>query len=398
MKNQTFIGRHLDRRFLNSLDKPVWDSVVSMIQTKLTDYVIKEALLNMPEGMYKLRGDYLFNTLKERRDNLDEAANNFYELLYDVADVYGTDESEYFKIKRLNDDEVEVTIYKRDEINGLKTGEPVFKRKYNSGITDEIRLYMLDGNNKVVIEGVVDNSILVRIIGGNDKDELVDNSKVNGYFLDFTPIHSAETMTEFYDAGKKTKIKEGPGTYVNKDKVEKPGSIYEKYEPKLDDRYSFTYYDPILNFNSDDGLIVGMNPKLTKYGFRADPNLYSLDFSGAYATKLKDFDFLFFGRFNGLIKRSSVNLKIKATGIEFIDFFGIGNETQFNKDLYRENFYRIKQKYLLFFPSLTFKVSNLLGFNMIQEIILLYLKKEFISMRMENTIRLCLITKKIFQE
>ena len=363
MKNQTFCGRHLDRRFLNSLTKQDWDSVVNIIQTRLTDDVIKEALGNMPEEMYKLRGDYLFNTLKERRDNLDEAANDLYELLYEVADIYGSNESEYFEIKRLNDDEVEVAIYKRDESTGSKSGEPVFKRKYNSDITDEIRLYMLDGKNKAVVEGVVDNSILVRIIGGNDRDELLDNSKVNGYFLDFTPIPSAETMTEFYDAGKKTIIKEGPGTYANTDEVEKPKSIFEKYEPMLDDRYGFLYVDPILNFNSDDGLIIGLNPLITKYGFRVDPNLYSLNFSGAYATKLQDFDFLFLGSFNGLVKRSCVKLNVKATGIEFIDFFGVGNETNFNKDLYKNNYYRIEQKYLLFYPSLTFKVTKLFGFN-----------------------------------
>ena len=99
MKNQTFIGRHLDRRFLNSLDKSVWDSVVNLIQTKLTDDVIKEALLDMPEEMYRLRGDYLLETLKERRDNLDEAADEYHELLYAVADIYGTNESEFFEIK-----------------------------------------------------------------------------------------------------------------------------------------------------------------------------------------------------------------------------------------------------------------------------------------------------------
>ena len=364
MKNQTFIGRYLDRRFLNSLDKPVWDSVVNVVQTKLTDDILKEALLNMPEEMYKLKGNYLFETLKERRDNLDEAANEYYELLYDVADIYGTNESEYFEINRINDNEVEVIIYLKDESTGLKSGAQIFQRTYNSGITNEIRIYLLDGKNKAVVEGVVDNSILVRIIGGSDRDELIDNSKVNGYFLDFTPIPSAETLTEFYDSGKKTIIKEGPGTYVNNDKVEKPESVFEKYEPETDDRYSFIYYDPILNYNSDDGLIIGMNPILTQYGFRALPYLYSLNFSGAYATKLQDFDFLFFGSFNGLIKRSSVKLNVKATGIEFIDFFGYGNETNFNGDLYRDNFYRIKQTYLFFNPSLTIKLTKSLGYDL----------------------------------
>lgn len=364
MKNQTFIGRHLDRRFLNSLDKSVWDSVVNLIQTKLTDDVIKEALLDMPEEMYRLRGDYLLETLKERRDNLDEAADEYHELLYAVADIYGTNESEFFEIKRLNDEEVEVLIYSVDENIGLMSGLPIFKRTYNSSITDEIRIYMLDGKNKASVEGVVDNSILVRIIGGSDKDELVDNSKVNGYFLDFTPIPSAETMTEFYDSGKKTLIKEGPGTYVNTDKVETPKSVLEKYEPRLEDRYGFLYIDPVISFNSDDGLILGLSPEISKHGFRADPNLYFLDFTGAYAFNAKDFDFLFLGNFHNAIGRSRGRLTVKATGIEFLNYFGIGNETSFNKDLFRDNYYRIKQKYFLFNPSLEFKISKIFNYNL----------------------------------
>jgi len=364
MKNQTFIGRYLDRRFLNSLDKPVWDSVVNLIKTKLTDDVIKEALLNMPEEMFQLRGNDLFNTLNARRDKLNEAANEFYELLYKIADVYGTNESEYCKVNRLNNEEVEVVIYLRDANTGQQLGEPVFRRTYNSDTTDEIRLYLLNGNNKVVVEGKVNNSILVRIIGGNDKDELIDNSKVNGYFLGCTPIPDAETMTEFYDCGKKTLIKEGPGTYFNTEKIEIPKSVYEKYEPKLEDRYGFFFIDPVISFNSDDGLILGLSPEFTQHGFRADPFLYFLNFSGAYAFNAKDFDFLFHGDFHNLVGKSRGTLSVKATGIEFLNYFGTGNETSFNKVLLLDNYYRIKQKYLLFNPSLEFGISNFLNFSL----------------------------------
>ncbi len=68
---------------------------------------------------------------------------------------------------------------------------------------------MNDGDDIAVVNGECDYSPLVRIIGGKGKDELKDESIVNGYFLSITPFHSVENKTIFYDSGKKTTVHGG---------------------------------------------------------------------------------------------------------------------------------------------------------------------------------------------
>jgi hypothetical protein len=129
----TWIGRQLDRRFLSSLDKPVWDSVTTYIKSALTDSVLLIALHAMPPEMYEKGGEQMFRMLKARRDKLDEAANEFYGLLSDVVDVYGGDKEERVEVNRLNESLVDVSMYKR------KSGALLYKRQFLNKYTNEIR-------------------------------------------------------------------------------------------------------------------------------------------------------------------------------------------------------------------------------------------------------------------
>lgn len=346
MKNQTYIGRHLDRRFMNSLTKEKWDSIAVFIKNKLTDEVIKAAVSDIPEKMYAKKGEFICNILKIRRDKLPEITDEYYNLLYRTADVYGTDKAEFFEVKRIKDNIVEVKIYELNNSGIVKDSIPVFSRTYNSDETKEIRIYMLNGKNKVVVSGEVNRSILVRVVGGKDKDVMIDISRVKGYFLDFTPIPQDEVKTEFYDSGKKTKFKKGSSTYINKYKVNQPETELQLYEPNLDDRYGFFYVDPAVGYNTNDGAIIGINPVYTKYGFREDPYLYSLSFSVLYATDLDAFDLIFTGNFNNTVYKTATSIKLEYSQMDVIDFYGLGNKTEFSKSLYKNEYYRIEQKYV----------------------------------------------------
>ncbi|MEO8666657.1 MAG: hypothetical protein ABI462_14280, partial [Ignavibacteria bacterium] len=90
----TWTGRHLDRRFLNELDKREWDSVAAYITGKLTDDALTKAIRKMPPEMYAKEGKRLFNMLKSRRMQMIEAADDYYKLFSDVVDVYGSDKKE----------------------------------------------------------------------------------------------------------------------------------------------------------------------------------------------------------------------------------------------------------------------------------------------------------------
>jgi hypothetical protein len=116
-----------------------------------------------------------------------------------------------------------VTAYVRDKKTGEATGSPVYHRTFHQEDTKDIRIYLLGGDDKVVVAGEVESSITVRVIGGKGDDELIDHSVVHGVLFGFIPfIPQADKETYFYDhAGKNTFI-EGPSTVVDESKYKIP--------------------------------------------------------------------------------------------------------------------------------------------------------------------------------
>ena len=359
----TWNGRYVDRKFLPPLEKSVWDSLATFIQKNVTDSVIVNAVKKMPPEWFKLEGKYLINLIKSRRDHLKEASNEYYELIAETVDVYGSNKSEYLEVNRLDDDRVEVLLYKLEKKTGDKKGEPFFHRIFNVDETDEIRVYLLGGKDKAVINGEVDNSILVRIIAGTGKDELIDNSEVNGYFLSFTPIPDAENETIFYHKGKSDRIVEGPSTSVYKDDYVEPDNILERYEPKVENRGYDWRFGPILDYDSDNGLILGGGPILYKHGFRTEPYVYRMELSGAYATNLRSYMLIYNGDFYSLIKGVRVLLYMGKTQLSINDFYGFGNETVFNEKLDRNDYYDISQDLFIVKPTFEFNTSEVSAFS-----------------------------------
>ena len=354
----TWNGRYIDRKFLPPLEKNVWDSLTVFIQQHVTDLVIVSAVKTMPPEWFKLEGKRLIDLIKLRRDKLKEASDEYYDLIAETVDVYGSNKSEYVEVNRLDDKRVEVSLYKLNKETGDKKGEPFFHRTFFTDETDEIRIYLLGGKDKAVVNGTVDNSILVRIIAGTGKDELIDHSKVNGNFLCFTPISDAENKTIFYYKGKSDKIDTGPSTSVYKDDYEEPSDIVKKYEPKVENRGYDWRLGPVLDYDSDNGLIFGGGPILYKHGFRTEPYVYRMELNGAYGTNLKSYMLEFNGDFYSLINGMRVLLYLGKTQLVINGFYGFGNESKFNKDLDQKNYYDLNQDLFVVKPTFEFKTSQ----------------------------------------
>lgn len=75
-------SRSLDKRFLKDLPKPVWDSVVTALQRKLSDQAIRAAVRQMPRQHYTRNGAKLTRILRARRNRLPRAADRFFNLLH----------------------------------------------------------------------------------------------------------------------------------------------------------------------------------------------------------------------------------------------------------------------------------------------------------------------------
>lgn len=325
----TWSGRHLDRRYLNGIEKEKWDSVAKSLKAILTDKVISDAVKQMPPEMYAKEGKKLTGMLMKRRDDLLRASQEYYDTYSNVIDVYGSNKNESAVINVINHNILELKLYKKDKKSGKLKDIPFYKRKFNVAETDEIRLYLLDGNDEVKVSGNSDNDILLRIISGKGIDKLDNKSNLN---------------IKLYDSDRTTKINSNESIYINTSENDNADTYESKLEPLTEDRYGFWAFTPILNFNNDDGWILGGGPNFLKHGFRANPFLYFIELTGAYATTAKDYDIRINSVFNKLVENAGINFMLKASQIDFNRYYGSGNETVRIDSLSDLNYYKTNQQ------------------------------------------------------
>ncbi len=134
----------------------------------------------------------------------------------------------------------------KDDDHGKKLYDRVFKK----GETKAIDIYGFGGNDKIKIEGDASKSILVRVIGGEGKDLVEDNSHVNGL----------GHCTVFYD------LKDSTSQIVSKGEV--ANRMSKNPTVNSYDRRAFKYdrLAPIVlgNYNVDDGFFIGGGFLLSK--------------------------------------------------------------------------------------------------------------------------------------
>lgn len=351
-------GRFVDRRILPRLTRNDWDSVTTFVFGKLTDSVIVNAVKQLPDKYHELIAEELINNLTQRRDKLFEISNDYYVLINNVIDVYCSDKRDYVEINRLGDTQTEILAYRRDKDSGDKKGETYFYKLADNSITEEIRIYLMDNDDRFIIRGEVDSGPLVRVIGGDGKDEYEDSSKVNGYWLGITPFPDTENKTRIYDSGKKTVVTYGPGTVVDDDKIPKPETDAEKYENLQRNRSYDWQINPKITLDTDNGLVIGGGPQRFNYDFRAVPYDSWWTFTVEYATKPNNGRIIFEGIFNSLFKRSSLHVNFLWSGLTFTKYFGYGNETPYSSELEDNDYYKLEQRILTFNPELAFSLGK----------------------------------------
>ncbi len=140
----TLTGDVLDRRLLVGLERPVWDSTAAALQARLTDSVIDRAVVRLPVEYRRGSGAHLARALRRRRDHLPEAARQFYQLLASDVDVHATDDADTASFDR-QPDRIVLRLHAR--------GAPYFSRTFAARETNEIRLYLHGGNDRVVVRG-----------------------------------------------------------------------------------------------------------------------------------------------------------------------------------------------------------------------------------------------------
>ena len=332
----TYAGRHLDRRLLNDLDYAAWRRTTEAFLSKLTDDAIAQAVRNLPPEIYAKSGAALTKKLADRRRLMSKASDEYYRNLAKFVDVKTSNQNEFAEINRQSSSNVDVKVYTRDKTTGEKQDNLVYQRLFKKGETQEIRLFLLGGNDKAVVKGEA-GGITLRVIGGTGNDELVDNSKAKNYFYD------VKNGTQFI-AGAKTKIKAG-----------RVDSVVNRHANVMltPDYGSLLKPVPFFGYNADDGIFLGGGPMILKYGFRKIPFANQMTILGNYAFSTGAFRLRYAGVFIGFIKNIHLYLEGEATVPKRVgNFYGFGNATRRDKALEKDDFYRTRFNEYLVRPTL----------------------------------------------
>jgi hypothetical protein len=339
-----FATRDFDRTHLVDLPRTAWDSVISVVQTQLTDDVIAKAISQLPESHIRQSGGLIAANLRARRDALRTITEQFYRMVNEDADIFASDEDERAEIERQADGSVTVRIWRE--------ATPVFERHFVPAETQEIRVFLERGNDRAVVRGQVDRSIEVRVIGGEGADVLIDSSRV---------AHGDKT--HFYDAAGQNTIVTGARTRVirtpfvgvlpkarddDEEMKAKPRVLQEERRGRFKDLWADQEdfvaektkqphapnygqrmgWAPMIDYREGSGVVVGFGPTLTDYGFRRKPYESRVALRGMVGVGSGDLGLQLDARRHFEVSPWSVSLFAHATQLEANRFYGYGNDTE----------------------------------------------------------------------
>lgn len=338
MKWHSWSSRYFDRSFLNELAWEDWKREAEWMQSQLTDEVIDAAFATWPTLAYEMTGESIKNILKKRRDDLVRFAREFYLLNAKKVDIVGTNDEDGFVVERLDNQRTRVRMYDLETKDDIK--ELVYDRTFYKDETEEIVLYGSSEIDKFEVTGDVNKGILVRIIGGIDKDIVTDDSEVGGL-------------------GKKTLVYDAPNDIEIKGGKDTKNMISNRRDYNIYDRKAWHYeYDflipvPILGYNADNGFLFGTNLTWTTYKFKKSPYHATHNVQASYAFTTQSPEILYTGDFLNTFGKWDLLLQGGLRGNKFtINYYGIGNETVLARPNDDERDYnRVRQSGMDIFPA-----------------------------------------------
>jgi hypothetical protein len=326
----TFSARYIDRRFLVALDEVDWRDVASDVVARLPDETIAAAVRQLPPEIYARDGARLERALRARRDGLPAASRAFYRLLAHDVDVYGTEQADVASIRRSRDGGVDVTLGARDADTGQPLGPAYFHRSFRPDETSEIRLYLLGGADRVVEDGERNGAILVRIVRGD-------------------PGAAVEARAAARAQGT------GSGALDSDDVAERADDDEEglrlRYERSRDWGTDWLVF-PQISYDGTRGLFAGARLQRTHFGFGREPFADQMNFAAAWSTALGEprLEYQLDVRTRSPLGASAY---VAYSGVDFANFFGLGNETPRDSSLASRNFYRVSQHRFVLRPLVT---------------------------------------------
>ena len=326
-------------RILSGLEKPVWDSVARAVQADITDSVIDAATRALP-AEWRSSTPRTVALLKARRELIPKSADEFYHMLARRVDIHGSDSADHAWITREKDGFVDVRLASK--------GKTFFKRRFDARETEELLVYLHGGNDTAAVVGAADKSILVRVIGGNGTNTLIDSSSVGGH----------GHPTRLYDQGVVSGVSYGSDSIYDRRPWEKLGDTLAP--PPPDDGGSLA---PLVGLS--DHRNIGITPKIgiTKYsyGFGKRPYAAMYGVAAEYATEFHAWRVT--AEADHRLESSPLHFSAfgRMSDFESVRYHGLGNATA---DAPVDRYYEVRQRQWLFRPTVGFAIGQSLDLSL----------------------------------
>jgi len=310
-----FTSTLLNARLINQFSYQDWMSITNEFVKEVTDSVLELALHRLPTSSYDLRHNELLNILKSRRADLPRAFSAYYYFLNKNVLIQTSNKNEFIQIKTTPNNEIQVSIYKLSPNH--KKEQNIFFKTYDPKITNEIRFFIGNGNDSIIIDNRT--TIKLKFTGAEGPkvfNILESNKKVDVFERENAVIFTGDTKRF-----KKHISNDSLNTAVI------PGNLFNTVAPLIN-----------IGYNPDDGILLG-----GVVTFSCGLDYTTSSFSTKKYTSFQQFGFVhsfetraFEAKYNSEWKNliGAADLQIHATvnaPNNMQNYFGTGNTTSFNK-------------------------------------------------------------------
>lgn len=317
-------GNNLDMALLNKHDASVWVEEAKIIQANMTDQAIEKAFKRLPVEVQDAASEDIKNKLKGRLKNLDDIAKRYGDRMQEVVVMHGTHKDDKIEITRLPKGKTKVVLKR------LKSDAPnpvFFERTFDRDATKELWIYGLNDDDEFEVSGEGDREIMIRLVGGYGDDVFKISNRKNLKVYDWK--HEKAKFTDKIPAKQFTPLYQ-TNTF-----------IYREFKENTN------VFFPNLGFQTDDGLFIGAKDTYTNHGFNGEDFRYKHFLSANYFFNYSAVELEYAGTFANIIPNWNLEILGYYTSAKFSNnFFGFGNDTDYDEDAVGKDFNRARVEQL----------------------------------------------------
>jgi hypothetical protein len=328
-------------RFMNPYPESIishaeWMKIAHDAMAALTDSVLEVALHRMPPEIYRIRHDELLRKFKARRANFPAAMDEYYRFANRIVDLRLSNKNELVEITDAPDSGMAVTVFQVSKKGNVR--DTLVKAVFAPSITQELRLFVADGDDKVVVN-TKNTSVKLRIVGGDGKKEyqvVNSNNKIKLYGKANNDHTFTGDSTRFI-----TRFSNDTGTTAIHNT-----NLYNVIAPLGS-----------AALNRDDGFLLSLGFKYTgQGGFRKFPYTTSQELLLTHSFTTDAFRINYLGDWTKLIGNADLVLQADVRAPNNTEnFFGVGNGSMYDESKVFAIYYRARYDTYIFNPALRWK-------------------------------------------